>query len=71
MAMDKIIERLVAMADDGATADDVSQLYRRRRFRKDGTVDLDGRVWQLDQGFLSLFLFRRLEVIYERIEHLV
>ncbi len=26
---------------------------RRRRVRKDGTVDLDGRLWQLDQGFLA------------------
>ena len=28
-------------------------VHRRRRVRKDGTVDLDGRVWQLDQGFLA------------------
>ncbi len=28
-------------------------IHRRRRVRKDGTVDLDGRVWQLDQGFLA------------------
>lgn len=28
-------------------------LERRRRVRKDGTVDLDGRAWQLDQGFLA------------------
>jgi transposase InsO family protein len=27
--------------------------HRRRRVRKDGTVDLDGHVWQLDQGFLA------------------
>ena len=25
----------------------------RRRVRKDGTVDVDGRAWQLDQGFLA------------------
>jgi putative transposase len=28
-------------------------VHHRRRVRKDGTVDLDGRVWQLDQGFLA------------------
>jgi len=28
-------------------------IHRRRRVRKDGTVDLDGHVWQLDQGFLA------------------
>ena len=28
-------------------------IERRRRVRKDGTIDLDGRVWQLDQGFLA------------------
>lgn len=28
-------------------------IHRRRRVRKDGTLDLDGRVWQLDQGFLA------------------
>lgn len=28
-------------------------VHRRRRVRRDGTVDLDGRVWQLDQGFLA------------------
>lgn len=28
-------------------------IHRRRRVRRDGTVDLDGRVWQLDQGFLA------------------
>ena len=28
-------------------------IHRRRRVRKDGTVDVDGRVWQLDQGFLA------------------
>ena len=28
-------------------------VHRRRRVRKDGTVDLDGRLWQLDQGFLA------------------
>jgi transposase InsO family protein len=28
-------------------------VHCRRRVRKDGTVDLDGRVWQLDQGFLA------------------
>ena len=28
-------------------------VHRRRRVRKDGTVDLSGRVWQLDQGFLA------------------
>lgn len=28
-------------------------IHRRRRVRKDGTVDLDGQVWQLDQGFLA------------------
>lgn len=28
-------------------------VHHRRRVRKDGTVDLDGHVWQLDQGFLA------------------
>ena len=28
-------------------------IHRRRRVRKDGTVDVAGRVWQLDQGFLA------------------
>jgi putative transposase len=28
-------------------------IHRRRRVRKDGTIDLDGRTWQLDQGFLA------------------
>jgi len=28
-------------------------VHHRRRVRKDGTVDLAGRVWQLDQGFLA------------------
>ena len=28
-------------------------IHRRRRVRKDGTIDLAGRVWQLDQGFLA------------------
>ena len=28
-------------------------IHRRRRVRRDGTVDLDGRIWQLDQGFLA------------------
>jgi putative transposase len=28
-------------------------IHRRRRVRKDGTVDVDGHVWQLDQGFLA------------------
>jgi putative transposase len=27
--------------------------HRRRRVRKDGTVDVAGRAWQLDQGFLA------------------
>jgi putative transposase len=28
-------------------------IHRRRRVRRDGTIDLDGRTWQLDQGFLA------------------
>jgi putative transposase len=28
-------------------------IHRRRRVRKDGTIDLDGHTWQLDQGFLA------------------
>jgi transposase InsO family protein len=28
-------------------------VHHRRRVRRDGTVDLDGCVWQLDQGFLA------------------
>jgi len=28
-------------------------IHHRRRVRKDGTVDVDGHVWQLDQGFLA------------------
>jgi len=28
-------------------------IHRRRRVRKNGPVDVDGHVWQLDQGFLA------------------